>query len=103
MARCEDFPCCGHESGCCPDYRNGVQQNMKCVCGATVPLSSRSSICKGCLSHDEDGNYIGDGEEPDEGEDGYDESMDGDHADALESVYGDEDRYEHDDPMSYED
>lgn len=50
MSRCEDFPCCGHEPGCCPDYDAGGRQlNMKCVCGATVPLSSRSSLCDGCL------------------------------------------------------
>ena len=32
---------------------------MKCVCGATVPLTSSSSLCKGCLSNpfDEHGNY----------------------------------------------
>jgi len=23
---------------------------MKCVCGATVPLSSRSSLCESCLN-----------------------------------------------------
>lgn len=50
MARCEDFPCCGHEMGCCPDYdESGRQLNMKCVCGATVPLNSRYSICRGCM------------------------------------------------------
>lgn len=51
--RCEDFPCCGHESGCCPDYdESGNQLNMKCVCGATVPLNSRSSLCRTCLNDD---------------------------------------------------
>lgn len=58
MARCEDFPCCGHELGCCPDFDEaGRQLNMKCVCGATVPLTSRYSICEGCMSRglDEDG------------------------------------------------
>lgn len=51
MATCEDFPCCGHERGCCPDFdpETGEQLNMKCVCGATVPLSSRYSLCQGCL------------------------------------------------------
>lgn len=54
MARCEDFPCCGHEPGCCPDYdESGRQLNMKCVCGTTVPLSSRSSLCPSCLRGDE--------------------------------------------------
>jgi hypothetical protein len=51
MARCEDFPCCGHEPGCCPDYdESGRQLNMKCTCGATLPINSRYSICDGCLS-----------------------------------------------------
>jgi len=50
MARCEDFPCCGHELGCCPDFDEaGRQLNMKCVCGATVALGSRTSLCAGCL------------------------------------------------------
>lgn len=50
MTRCEDYPCCGHELGCCPDFDEaGRQLNMKCTCGATVPLSSRSSLCEGCL------------------------------------------------------
>lgn len=48
--RCEDFPCCGHEPGCCPDFdESGKQLNMKCTCGATVPLNSRSSLCTACL------------------------------------------------------
>lgn len=51
MARCGEWPCCGHESGCCPDYdpETGEQLNMKCVCGATVPLSSPVSLCEFCL------------------------------------------------------
>lgn len=57
--RCEDFPCCGHELGCCPDFdENGKQLNMKCTCGATVPITSRSSLCQSCLNAtDEDGYY----------------------------------------------
>ena len=46
---CEDYPCCGHESNCCPDFDdNGNQLNMKCTCGATVPLGG-SSLCDSCL------------------------------------------------------
>ncbi len=74
MARCEDFPCCGHEAGCCPDYDgSGRQLNMKCVCGATVPLGSPSSLCAACLvsddwSHDDvyfecDDEMLGEGEQ----------------------------------------
>ena len=56
---CEDFPCCGHESGCCPDFdpETGRQLDMKCVCGASVPLSSRSSLCRGCLGGPFQGGY----------------------------------------------
>jgi hypothetical protein len=51
MAYCEDFPCCGHEPGCCPDFdESGRQLNMKCVCGATVDINSRSSLCPACLN-----------------------------------------------------
>jgi len=51
MARCEDWPCCGHEAGMCPDYdeKTGKQTNMRCTCGATVPIDSQSSLCEGCL------------------------------------------------------
>lgn len=50
MAHCEDFPCCGHEAGCCPDFDEaGNQLNMKCVCGATLPINSRYSICDSCM------------------------------------------------------
>jgi len=51
MNQCEDYPCCGHESGCCPDFdESGKQLNMKCVCGASVPLDSPTSLCHGCLN-----------------------------------------------------
>lgn len=54
MPSCEDFPCCGHEVGCCPDFdESGKQLNMKCVCGATVPLGG-SSLCQGCLVDPDD-------------------------------------------------
>lgn len=54
IMRCEDFPCCGHEPGCCPDYNpeTGEQLNMKCVCGASVPLTSHVSLCDACLRSD---------------------------------------------------
>lgn len=56
MARCEDFPCCGHEQGCCPDFDEaGRQLNMKCTCGATLPLTSRYSICRTCLTGPSEG------------------------------------------------
>jgi hypothetical protein len=54
MARCEDFPACGHELGCCPDYdeETGAQLNMVCVCGAKLPVDNRFSICDSCLNDD---------------------------------------------------
>jgi hypothetical protein len=51
---CEDFPCCGHEQGCCPDFdESGRQLNMKCVCGTTLPITSRFSICGSCMDRAE--------------------------------------------------
>jgi hypothetical protein len=60
--RCEDFPCCGHEPGCCPDYdpATGEQLNMKCVCGASVPLTSRVSLCEACLRSDDYDDVVDD-------------------------------------------
>ena len=44
MARCEDFPCCGHDHGCCP-----VDGKPVCVeCKKVLPKGSRSSICEPC-------------------------------------------------------
>tara|TARA_R110000765_G_scaffold69343_2_gene134460 strand:+ start:1586 stop:1870 length:285 start_codon:yes stop_codon:yes gene_type:complete len=71
--RCEDFPCCGHEAGCCPDYDDdGRQVDMKCVCGASVPLTSHTSLCATCLRSGDDDrydHYDERDEEPDEDED----------------------------------
>lgn len=45
MARCEDYPCCGHEPGDCPDSSG----RMKCVeCGKRLKKDSTSSICPPC-------------------------------------------------------
>lgn len=46
MARCEDYPCCGHEAGDCPD----ASGRMRCVeCGKRLPKNASSSICPKCL------------------------------------------------------
>ena len=76
---CEDFPCCGHELGCCPDYDpdTGAQLNMVCTCGAKLPVTSRYSICDGCLNRPDpndpesyyDGRDPGPDWEPDDYED----------------------------------
>ncbi len=45
MARCEDFPCCGHEPGDCPD----AQGRMKCIeCGGRLPKNATSSMHPRC-------------------------------------------------------
>ena len=55
---CEDYPCCGHEFGCCPDFdKFGRQLNMKCTCGAVISLNSRFSLCENCQEGDEDDYY----------------------------------------------
>lgn len=57
MARCCDFPCCGHEPGCCPDYDDhGRQVNMVCTCGARLPVTNRYSLCDACLNRPEPGD-----------------------------------------------
>lgn len=53
--RCEDYPCCGHEAGCCPPRdENGQQTGMVCTCGKVLPLNNRYSICDGCMQDAED-------------------------------------------------
>jgi len=74
MNRCEDYPACGHDI--CPDLDpdTGEQLNMRCVCGAEVPLGSRFSLCESCLRPDPmDDDYLGpmEGEFDDEGESDY--------------------------------
>lgn len=67
MAMCEDFPCCGHEMGCCPRYSDsGEQLDMVCTCGARLPVTNRYSICDRCLRMDEDGCFDDDCEPEDD-------------------------------------
>ena len=78
MARCEDYPCCGHELGCCPDFdeETGQQLNMVCVCGTTVPIDNPSSLCDSCLNSNEDDPYDDDSgraDWEDEDDDEYDD------------------------------
>lgn len=107
MRRCEDFPCCGHELGCCPDFdESGRQLNMICTCGAVVPITSRYSICEGCLERgrmeDDYEQSIADDEWEEEPDDGFRDDVDAD-ADTLKSAgwgtdedygyFGDDDGY----------
>jgi predicted amidophosphoribosyltransferase len=49
MARCEDYPCCGHEPGDCPTIDSKGNARFTCVeCGKRLPLKARSSICPAC-------------------------------------------------------
>lgn len=69
---CEDFPCCDHEAGCCPDFdASGNQLNMRCVCGAVLPITSRVSLCDSCLMdhQTEDEDWGDDEDSPYEDED----------------------------------
>lgn len=90
---CEDFPCCGHEMGCCPDYdESGRQLNMRCVCGAVVSIDSRSSCCESCLGMDDDCDFDEDGHpipsERDQEQlaEDYAEDMDGDFDSGMASA-----------------
>lgn len=66
MARCEDFPCCGHEPGCCPDFdESGRQLNMVCTCGAKLPVDNRFSICDTCLNRPDPDDPYDDYDRPD--------------------------------------
>lgn len=86
--RCEDFPCCGHEAGCCPDFsESGEQLNMRCTCGAIVPIDNRVSICDTCLRAGDDDERDCDRDFEDEDDEfDMDESMDGDHVSGLASA-----------------
>ena len=50
MARCEDYPCCGHSPGDCPRTDSKGRQRWKCVeCGKELSLQATSSICSTCM------------------------------------------------------
>jgi len=49
MARCEDFPCCGHAAGDCPEIDSKGREVWRCVeCGKRLPRTATSSICAKC-------------------------------------------------------
>lgn len=102
MAMCEDFPCCGHELGCCPRFsESGEQLDMVCTCGARLPVTNRYSICDGCLrmgqddhevefadDRDEDGCYDEDRDDYDD-HDCYEDEVDGPEDEFLDSEWED--------------
>jgi hypothetical protein len=63
MPRCEDYPCCGHESGDCPRIDANGNERWRCVggCGKELPRNARSSICVSCqrrmARREDDGDY----------------------------------------------
>jgi hypothetical protein len=49
--RCEDYPCCGHESGDCPDRDAEGNETWRCArCRAKLPKGASSSLCNRCRS-----------------------------------------------------
>ena len=51
---CEDYPCCGHEQGDCPDSEG----RFNCVeCGKRLKKNATSSICEKCLRRMDYGDY----------------------------------------------
>ena len=49
MARCEDYPCCGHEAGDCPTIDSKGRARFRCVdCGKRLAANATSSICTPC-------------------------------------------------------
>jgi hypothetical protein len=45
MSRCEDYPCCGHEAGGCPD----PDGRYRCArCGGRLPRRATSAVCARC-------------------------------------------------------
>lgn len=49
MARCEDYPCCGHEPGDCPEIDSKGRARYRCVeCGKRLRPNATSSICGSC-------------------------------------------------------
>lgn len=113
MATCEDYPCCGHEQGCCPRFVNGRQIDMVCTCGARLPVGSRFSICSGCMGNGDDFSYQDtapeEEEEPCEECDGegcdicggYDEGQPSDLTENEDFAHDDDLYPEFDDPMTY--
>lgn len=90
MAMCEDFPCCGHEQGCCPRFsESGEQLDMVCTCGARLPVHNRYSICDRCLRMDEDGCY----DEYDESDEDENEGWTENDEDELSDMNGGEDQF----------
>ena len=48
---CEDYPCCGHDSGDCPRIDSTGKEHWKCVeCGKELSVHALVSICNPCMA-----------------------------------------------------
>lgn len=45
IMRCEDYPCCGHEPGGCPNEDGTFNC---CRCGRRLERNARSAMCAAC-------------------------------------------------------
>lgn len=66
MAKCEDYPCCGHTAGDpCPDVdKHGRIVPRCCECNKKLARNARSSICVKCIRaanrrYQETGDMVG--------------------------------------------
>ena len=84
---CEDYPCCGHESGCCPDFdESGKQLNMRCTCGAVLPVNNPVSLCNACLDQESESDLYDERVNADDDDfDAYDPIIDDDEYTDFES------------------
>lgn len=49
--RCEDFPCCGHEAGGCPQIDENGAERFHCArCSVLMAPKARSAVCEPCHS-----------------------------------------------------
>lgn len=60
--RCEDYPCCGHEPGGCPNEDGSFSC---CRCGIRMPKGNRSAMCNRCHEYYRRRNYEDDPYEED--------------------------------------
>lgn len=58
MTRCEDYPCCGHSNGECP---NSDDTFNCCQCGKKLKKDTTSSLCNRCIQRVRDDVYSEDG------------------------------------------
>ena len=46
---CEDYPCCGHEAGGCPQIDENGAERFRCACCSVLMApKARSAVCEPC-------------------------------------------------------